>query len=67
MTGTHIDGADCALAGRSPYARNVIGRRLRGHYAQIVAEPLPDRFITLLDELQNSEHETERVNGGADQ
>lgn len=32
-----------------------IGRRLRGLYGQLAAEPLPDRFTKLLDQLAKSE------------
>lgn len=35
-----------------------IGDELRKHYAQLVAQPLPDRFIELLNELAESEDES---------
>lgn len=38
-----------------PEARDVIGEKLRGLYGSLVAEPLPDRFTRLLDELAAKE------------
>jgi hypothetical protein len=35
-------------------ARDAIGRRLRESLDRIVAEPIPDRFLKLLDDLEQS-------------
>lgn len=35
-------------------ARDAIGRRLRESLDRIVAEPIPDRFLKLLDQLERS-------------
>lgn len=32
-----------------------IGRKLREYYAEIAAEPVPDRFKALLDQLEGAE------------
>ncbi|MFY8105399.1 MAG: NepR family anti-sigma factor [Elstera sp.] len=32
-----------------------IGEQLRTYYAKIAAEPVPDRFKALLDQLENAE------------
>ncbi|KJV10717.1 hypothetical protein VZ95_03085 [Elstera litoralis] len=32
-----------------------IGRKLREYYAEIAAEPVPDRFKALLDQLEKAE------------
>lgn len=33
----------------------MIGHRLRARYAEILAEPIPDRFLDLLDRLDRAE------------
>ena len=43
------------IVGLSPAIQEDIGRRLRGLYGQLTAEPLPDRFVNLLNELSASE------------
>lgn len=40
-------------------ARDAIGRRLRESLDRIVAEPVPDRFLKLLDQLERSGGEAE--------
>lgn len=32
-----------------------IGRKLREHYDEIIAQPVPDRFMALLDQLERRE------------
>jgi len=36
-------------------ARGLIGHQLREEYRRLLAEPLPDKFTKLLDELAQSE------------
>jgi hypothetical protein len=38
-----------------PGAQNMLGRELRHMYHQIVSEPVPDRFVRLLDQLEQAE------------
>ena len=38
-----------------PAAQTVLGRELRHMYHQIVSEPVPDRFVHLLDQLEQAE------------
>jgi hypothetical protein len=43
--------------GFAPGAQSSIGMRLRRYYADLVAEPVPDRFLELLERLvQAPEH-----------
>lgn len=37
--------------------QDVIGQSLRAHFDDIVAAPMPDRFLVLLAELDNKERE----------
>lgn len=37
-----------------PQARDAIGRQLRENLERIVAEPVPERFLKLLDELERN-------------
>jgi Anti-sigma factor NepR len=39
-------------------AQRLIGLHLKQLYQQIVAEPVPDEFLRLLDELEQRERET---------
>ena len=71
MTGTedqraHADAAETAgsvvaLRPRPPRrpvdaaAQERIGRGLRLHYADVLAQPVPDRLLTLLDALADTE------------
>lgn len=46
-------------------ARDAIGKRLRESLDRIVAEPVPDRFLQLLDQLERSDVEaTPKRHGG---
>jgi hypothetical protein len=38
-----------------PVAQHALGRELRAMYEQIVSEPVPERFIRLLDQLEHAE------------
>lgn len=40
-------------------ARGLIGHQLREEYRRVLAEPLPDKFKKLLDELAKSEGQDE--------
>lgn len=40
-----------------PEVQQKLGDELRKHYASLVALPLPDRFLELLNELAKSEDE----------
>mgnify|MGYP007017182688 CR=1 FL=1 len=35
--------------------RNAIGRRLKAYYEDVASEPVPDRFLSLLDALDAAE------------
>lgn len=45
--------------------QEVIGRSLKAHYDDIVAAPMPDRFLVLLTELEAKEEQLARK-GAAD-
>ncbi len=47
--------------GLPPDARNKIGQRLKTMYDNVVQQPVPDRFVQLLDEL-----DSKRKRGGHD-
>lgn len=49
--------ADAMDPSLPPEVQERIGDELRKHYAQLIAQPLPDRFIELLTELAESEEE----------
>ena len=36
-----------------------IGKKLREHYTELIHEPVPDRFVELLQQLKNKEAKTE--------
>ncbi|MFN3746423.1 MAG: NepR family anti-sigma factor [Hyphomicrobiaceae bacterium] len=40
-------------------ARGLIGHQLREAYRRVLAEPLPDKFTKLLEELARSESQSE--------
>lgn len=42
-----------------PVAQNALGRELRAMYDQIVSEPVPDRFIRLLEQLERAQGDDE--------
>lgn len=45
--------------------QELIGRSLKAHYDDIVASPMPDRFLVLLSELEAKEQQL-AGKGGAD-
>lgn len=54
------DGPAGRGAGRlDPRVRAHIGRKIKAVYDEVVQEPVPDRFLTLLDELAKKERESE--------
>lgn len=46
-------------AGLPSEARGLIGHQLREEYRRVLAEPLPDKFTKLLEELAKSENQPE--------
>jgi hypothetical protein len=47
-------------AGRlDPRVRTHIGRKIKAVYDEVLQEPVPDRFLSLLDELSKKEREAE--------
>ena len=42
-----------------PRVRTHIGRKIKAVYDEVLQEPVPDRFLTLLDELARKEREGE--------
>ncbi len=44
-------------AALGPDLRAHIGRKLRAYYDQLAAEPVPDRFKTLLEQLERKERD----------
>jgi hypothetical protein len=44
----------CSRPSHDDVLRDQIGARLKNDYAQMLGEPLPDRFGALLDELKAS-------------
>ncbi|WP_062227306.1 NepR family anti-sigma factor [Aureimonas frigidaquae] len=43
---------------------NAIGRRLRAYYEDVAAEPVPDRFLSLLDALDAAEKKSKTSGTG---
>jgi hypothetical protein len=42
-----------------PGAQKALGRELRAMYDELIEEPVPDRFLQLLDQLEQSEKPAE--------
>jgi hypothetical protein len=42
-----------------PRVRTHIGRKIKAVYDEVLQEPVPDRFVNLLDELSKKEREAE--------
>ena len=42
----------------------LIGTRLRARYAEILAEPIPDKFLNLLEQLDQRSEMPAAVDGG---
>lgn len=45
-------------AALDPRVRSHIGRRIKALYDEVAEEPVPDRFVALLEELAKKERET---------
>lgn len=48
-------------SGTTDPIRNHLGEKLREFYGSILAEPVPDRLTSLLDQLEKQERSAERV------
>lgn len=53
------DDDDTPASGLPAEARGLIGHQLRAEYRRVLAEPLPDKFTKLLEELAQSESQLE--------
>jgi Anti-sigma factor NepR len=52
MLGSEMDAAGSPAI--NPRVQREIGKHLRAHYDDLVSEPVPDRFIELLRQLEKS-------------
>ncbi len=41
-------------ASAKPQVSDVIGHRLKSYYDELAAQPVPDRFLDLLDQLESA-------------
>ena len=41
-------------ASAKPQVSDVIGRRLKSYFDELAAQPVPDRFLDLLDQLESA-------------
>lgn len=57
---TELDAAAAGAreGGLDPRVRSHIGRRIKALYDEIAEEPVPDRFIALLEELARKERDS---------
>lgn len=46
-----------------PRVQDIIGRSLKAHFDDIIAAPMPDRFLMLLAELEAKEQKLEKGDG----
>ena len=53
------DGSDRSAGRLDPRVRTHIGRKIKAVYDEVLQEPVPDRFLNLLDELSKKEREAE--------
>jgi hypothetical protein len=51
--------ADRGVGRLDPRVRTHIGRKIKAVYDEVLQEPVPDRFLNLLDELSKKEREAE--------
>jgi Anti-sigma factor NepR len=51
-----VDLPESEMPALPPFVQEEIGRRLRAVYGKLAAEPLPDKFVKLLDELSKSDN-----------
>ena len=56
---------DGAGQGLEPASRSGIEQRLRAMFEEVASEPVPDRFVELLDQLERSETGAGERDGGA--
>ena len=45
-------GSTAAAAGGKPPVYHMIGSRLRDYYDEVAKQPVPDRFVELLNQLE---------------
>lgn len=57
QAGEETEGEGRVLA---PKAQETIGRLLRASYDKVAAEPLPDKFLKLLEQLSNADKSEKR-------
>lgn len=64
--GATVDASGTAAqAGSADLGTNSsIGRRLKAFYDDVASEPVPDRFLSLLDALDRAEQAARRGRGG---
>ena len=49
-----VDRPKGATSGIDPRIQREIGKHLRAHYDTVLSEPVPDKFIELLQQLEKS-------------
>ena len=52
--GAKVDSMDTTVA-LPPELQGQLGKRLRESYSELVNQPIPDKFLLLLEELKKSE------------
>ena len=59
MSGNEKDGTNLGqvktMAALPPALQGQLGKRLRESYSELVKQPVPDKFLMLLEELKKSE------------
>jgi len=70
-TNPHVDAArnGAPRAPGEPFGTDIqshIGRQLRAIYDGVVAQPVPDRFLELLNELEKNAADRQDGTGGSD-
>lgn len=50
--GKNMNTTNLAASGVKPPVYDIIGRRLREYYDEVSHQPVPDRFLELLDRLE---------------
>lgn len=54
QAGTGVRSGDKSTARIDPRIQREIGKHLRAHYDDLVNEPVPDKFMQLLQQLERS-------------
>lgn len=49
-----------------PLVQSHIGRRLRSMFDEVASQPVPDRFLNLLDQLERSDEASSSGGSGAE-